>query len=98
MTDDQGPPGRVASVHEALFLLWGDEMPPGRDPLRTLLADGTAIDDAGGRRAGLVVRGDGLTLTVLQRLVDAAADPEQVLHLLPEELTDRLRAAADDGR
>jgi len=86
------PPGRVGSVRRALFLLWGDELPPGPDPVRTLLADGTEVDDANGRRAGLVVQGDELTLPVLQRVIDAAADPAAVLDLLPEGLAARLRA------
>lgn len=92
MNAQDHPPDRVDAVRSALVRLWGNDLPPGSDPLRTLVLDGTAVDDENGRRGGLVVQGDGLSLTALRQLVASTTDSARALEVLPALLAARVRA------
>lgn len=92
MNVEHHPTRRVEAVREALVRLWGDDMPPGTDPLRTVATDGTVVDDEHGRRSDLVVQGDGLSISALRHLVASTQDPGWALELLPAPLAARVRA------
>lgn len=85
---------RAEAVRAGLREMWGDEPPPGPDHDLTELVDGLALDDDLGRRHGLLVQGDGLTLTTLATLIAALPEGERhrLLPSLPPALRRRLSA------
>lgn len=85
---------RAEAVRLGLQEMWGDGPPPGPDADLTGLVDGLALDDDVGRRHGLVVQADGLTLATLRSLFEALpdADRERLLPGLPRALALRLLA------
>jgi alkanesulfonate monooxygenase SsuD/methylene tetrahydromethanopterin reductase-like flavin-dependent oxidoreductase (luciferase family) len=83
---------RAAHTIDVLRLLWGDELPPGQDPVQTVMTDAVHIDDEHGRAHDLIVQGDGLTLEVLHRLLRARGPLQDQLTLLPPHLIQRLSA------
>ncbi|NIZ90971.1 PAS domain-containing protein [Kineococcus rubinsiae] len=82
------PEARVRGAAELLQTLWGEELPPSPEPWRTALLDALAADDAAGTSRGVVVQGDGLTLTALSALVRAAGREAPAL---PPALLQRAR-------
>lgn len=85
---------RAETVRSGLQEMWGDGPPPGPDADLAGIVDGLALDDAAGRRHGLVVQADGLTLTTLRSLLEALpdADRDRLLPALPVDLRQRLLA------
>ena len=85
---------RAEAVRGGLREMWGDEPPPGPDHDLTEVIDGLALDDDLGRRHGLVVQADGLTLSTVQTLLAALPDDERdrLLPTLPPALRRRLVA------
>ena len=81
---------RAAIVRAGLRRLWGEELPPGIEPVLKVLVDAVALDDEHGVRADLVVQSDGLTLDTLTALLRAGCPPEERLELLPPLLRRRL--------
>ena len=84
-----GPEARVREAVALLQTLWGDGLPPAREPWRTAVLDAVSADDAGGARRGLVVQADGLTHAALAALVRAAGReapdlPPALLRLLQD--------------
>lgn len=87
---------RAAHTADGLRLLWGDDLPPGPDPVQTAVVDAVQLDDDRGRTRDLVVQGDGLTLDVLHQLLQARGALQDRLLLLPPDLAQRLAARIVD--
>lgn len=85
---------RAEQVRSDLVALWGDEAPPGPDPQMTSLVDALALDDAHGRRGGLLVQGDAVPFHVLVRLLMTSPVGASVLAELPSEVRARVDLAA----
>ncbi|WP_432572328.1 hypothetical protein [Kineococcus sp. SYSU DK005] len=81
---------RAERVRAGLVELWGEELPPGDDPVVAVLDDALTLDDDHGRADGFVVRGDALALPVLRAVLAAEGGLRERLALLPEELRQRL--------
>ncbi|WP_432545804.1 hypothetical protein [Kineococcus sp. SYSU DK004] len=81
---------RTARLVEDLRAVWGDELPPGRDPVATVVTDAVVFDDANGRARGVVVQGDQLGLDVLAVLLESDGSRTDRLALLPAALRERL--------
>jgi hypothetical protein len=91
------PSDRATHITNVLRLLWGDELPPGQDPVQTVMTDAAHIDDEHGRAHDLIVQGDGLTVEVLHRLLMARGPLQDQLMLLPPHLIQRLSARIVDA-
>ncbi len=85
-----GESARTARLVEDLRAVWGDELPPGRDPVATVVTDAVVFDDANGRARGVVVQGDRLDLDVLAALLESDGSRTDRLALLPAALRERL--------
>lgn len=85
---------RAEAVRAAVREIWGDELPPSQDPELTALIDALSTDDDLGRRRGLVVQADGLTVTALRALLDASppAARDRLLATVPQDLLLRVLA------
>lgn len=81
---------RAEQVLAEMRELWGDEMPPGPDPVTTALVDALATDDDRGRRQGLLVQGDAVPFSLLTRLMTTSPVGQEVLHELPPGLRARI--------
>ena len=81
---------RAAIVRAGLRRLWGEELPPGIEPVLKVLVDAVALDDEHGVGEDLVVQSDALTLSTLASLLRSPCAPEERLELLPPLLRRRL--------
>lgn len=89
---DGGLLHRARTVRSALEALWGDELPPGEDPVTAVLADAVAADDEAGREAGYVVTGDRLGVAELAALLALPGDARERAARLPDGLRSRVEA------
>lgn len=84
---------RAEQVLADLRSLWGDELPPGVDPVTTVLVDSLALDDDQGRRQGLLVQGDAVPFHLLTKLMTTSTIGRDVLEELPPALRARIDLA-----
>ncbi|PRY16872.1 hypothetical protein [Kineococcus rhizosphaerae] len=83
---------RARAVRYALEALWGDELPPGEDPVTAVLADAVVADDEAGRETGHVVTGDQLEVSALAELIALPGDARERAARLPGGLRSRVEA------
>lgn len=77
-------------MRDLLDGLWGDDLPPNRDPQLTLLIDALVGDDESGRGDQVVVHGDGVTYRQLIEAVNHPGGGSSGLSRLPPGLLHRL--------
>lgn len=87
---------RVRQMLSSLLTIWGEEVSSEPADQPAIAKDAISLDDQYGRAAGLVVRGDGLSVEVLLEAL-ACGDLERGLSLLPPELAERVRVAGRDS-
>ncbi|WP_369068876.1 PAS domain-containing protein [Kineococcus terrestris] len=85
---------RAELLREELERVWGDELPPGPHALTTLLVDAVAMDDAAGKRQGLLVQSDAVPAELVLALLRDSPRRRAVLERLPPGLRARVELAA----
>ncbi|MBB2903202.1 PAS domain-containing protein [Kineococcus radiotolerans] len=91
---EQRRQARARGVRDAVYEMWGDDMPPTTDPTLSIFTDAVLIDDERGRDQGLLVQSDGLTHEVLLQLLREAGP--SFWQLLPPALTAWLTTRSAD--